>query len=117
MFEEISKYIKIGNISNSIEKKDLEMIFYNNRIPYKINEDDEIFIAYKYEELGGIILKNYRDKNLIFKKNIDRSFVAPYNLNSEKKPMKKNYREYFLILLLIGLIILFYKSLDILSIL
>ena len=115
MLEEISKFELLGILLNDKEKEDFELIMYNNKIPYKIN-GNKLYIASKYKELGDVIFKNYREKNLIFKKNVDVSFTKKRE-KIRKKHVRRSYRQYYLILLLLGLILLFYRSLDLLNIL
>ncbi|BEP27977.1 hypothetical protein [Helicovermis profundi] len=117
MLEEISKYEFIGILKNDKEKKDIEFIMYNHNIPYKIGEEKaDLYVAYKYKELGNIIFENYRKNNLIFKKTVDVSFIKKRE-QQRYKHKKKSYRQYFFLLLLLGLILLFYRSLSLLNIL
>lgn len=113
----IYKYSYSGEIHDKSKIKDIELILFNNNIPYKIEKNDmgvKVYVALIHEELGRDIVENLNNDNLIYKKVID--YDSEYNVRKRRVIKKFEYRRVMMILFLLIFILLFMRSLILLDI-
>lgn len=118
MLEFIYKYAYCGKLTEKSKIDDIELILFNNKIPYKLERmehETEVYVALIHEQLGKDILESLNNDNLIYKKAID--------LGHQSRPRRRNvvkkfeYRKVMMILFLLMFVVLFMRSLLLLNIL
>lgn len=117
MLDYIYKYSLSGELYEERHIEDVELILFNNNIPYKLektNESTKVYVALIHEEVGRDIVENLKNDNLIYRKVI--------NLEDEIRPRRRKtikkfeYRRIMMILFLLIFIVLFMRSLLLLNI-
>jgi len=117
MLDYIYKYSCSGELYEKQHIDDVELILFNNKIPYKLEKTDtgtKVYVSLMHEEVGRMIVENLKSDNLIYKKVI--------NFREDDKPRKRNaikkfeYRRIIMVLFLLIFIVLFMRSLLLLNI-
>ncbi|MGB3367124.1 MAG: hypothetical protein WBA54_06530 [Acidaminobacteraceae bacterium] len=113
----IYKYSYSGELYEKQHIDDIELILFNNRIPYKLEKTDKglkVYVSLMHEEVGRVIVENLKSDNLIYRKAIN---YEDYNTPRRRNIIKKfEYRKVMIILFLLIFIVLFMRSLLLLNI-
>lgn len=117
MLDYIYKYSYSGELQEKQHIDDVELILFNNKIPYKLEKTDtgtKVYVSLMHEEVGRDIVENLKNDNLIYRKVI--------NMEEDEMPRRRNtikrfeYRSIMMILFLLIFIVLFMRSLLLLNI-
>lgn len=117
MLDYIYKYSYSGDLYEKEHIEDVELILFNNKIPYKLEEIDgvvKVYVALIHEDVGRDVVENLKNNNLIYRKVI--------NFEEDERPRRRRvikrfeYRRIMMILFLLIFIVLFMRSLLLLNI-
>lgn len=113
----IYKYSYCGDITDKQKQKDVEIILFNNRIPYKLVRDGDkikVFVGLIYDEIGKTIVENLNKDNLIYQKAVELEDHL-----EDTKPRRRKYmdfRVYMMIFFLLVILLMFLRAFSYLSI-
>lgn len=113
----IYKYSYSGDITDKKKQEDIEIILFNNRIPYKLVKDGEklkVYVGMIHEEIGKTIVENLNSDNLIYQKAIELEDHL-----EDSKPRRRRYmdfRVYMMIFFLLVIMLMFLRAFSYLSI-